>query len=115
MASMTSGRIEQILDNLLANALEVAPAGSTVEVTAELSGKWVEIVVRDRGQGMSHEEIDRAFDRFWRSGDGADGFGLGLPIVRRLVQADRGKIELRPREAGGLEAVVRLQRAVGRS
>ena len=61
------------------------------------------------------EEIDRAFDRFWRSGDGADGFGLGLPIVRRLVQTDRGEIELRPREAGGLEAVVRLQRAVGRS
>jgi signal transduction histidine kinase len=111
-AAITSGRIEQVLDNLLANALEVAPAGSTVEIAAARSGKWVEIAVRDRGPGMSAEEIDRAFDRFWRAGHRDEGFGLGLPIVRRLVQADRGEIELRPRQGGGLEAIVRLQPAV---
>ena len=108
-AAATAGRIEQVLDNLLANALEVSPVGSNVDVVAARSGRWVEIAVRDRGPGMTAGEIERAFDRFWRSGGGDEGFGLGLTIVRRLVRADGGEIELHPRPDGGLEAIVRLQ------
>jgi signal transduction histidine kinase len=111
-AAVTAGRIEQVLDNLLANALEVSPTGSRVDVAAARSGRWVEIAVTDRGPGMTAGEIDRAFDRFWRSGGGNDGFGLGLAIVQRLVRADGGEIELRPRGDGGLEAIVRLQPAI---
>ena len=111
-ARATSGRVEQVLDNLLANALEVAPPGTSVDVDAVRADGWVEVRVGDRGPGMSDEEIARAFDRFWRAGAGEEGFGLGLAIVRRLVQADGGEIELRPRAGGGLECVVRL-RAVG--
>jgi signal transduction histidine kinase len=107
-ARVTAGRIEQVLDNLLANALEAAPAGSTIDVTAARSGGWVDISVGDRGRGMTPEQIERAFDRFWRAGRGDGGFGLGLTIVRRLLLADGGEIELRSREGGGLEAVVRL-------
>ncbi len=112
-ARVTEGRIEQVLDNLLANALEVAPAGSRIELTAERSGGWVEIHVRDRGPGMSDEEISRAFDRFWRVGGGEEGFGLGLAIVQRLVAADGGEIELQQRPGGGLEAIVRLTATSG--
>ena len=108
-AAATAGRIEQVLDNLLANALEVSPVGSNVDVVAARSGRWVEIAVRDRGPGMTAGEIERAFDRFWRSGGGDEGFGLGLTIVRRLVRADGGEIEFHPRPDGGLEAIVRLQ------
>ena len=111
-ARATSGRVEQVLDNLLANALEVAPPGTSVDVDAVRADGWVEVRVGDRGPGMSEEEIVRAFDRFWRAGAREEGFGLGLAIVRRLVQADGGEIELRPRAGGGLECVVRL-RAVG--
>jgi signal transduction histidine kinase len=107
-ALVTPGRIEQVLDNLLANALDVAPENSTIDVTAMHSGGSVEVRVRDRGPGMSEEEIAHAFDRFWRGGPDEAGFGLGLAIVRRLVAADGGEIELRPREGGGLEAIVRL-------
>jgi signal transduction histidine kinase len=107
--SATPGRVEQVLDNLLANALEVSGARSSVDVAAARSGRWVEIAVRDRGPGMTAGEIDRAFDRFWRSGGGEHGFGLGLTIVHRLVRADGGEVELRPRLGGGLEAIVRLQ------
>jgi signal transduction histidine kinase len=107
-ALVTPGRIEQVLDNLLANALEVSRAGSDIELTAERSDPWVEVRVQDRGPGMSPEEIAHAFDRFWRTGADETGFGLGLAIVQRLVRADGGEIELRPREGGGLEAIVRL-------
>ena len=108
LARVTPGRIEQVLDNLLANALEVAPAGSAVEIAAKRPGGWVEISVRDRGPGMTDEQIRRAFDRFWRASADEGGFGLGLPIVQRLVHADGGEIELRPRDGGGLNVVVRL-------
>ena len=111
-ASVTAGRIEQVLDNLLANALEVSPAGSSVDVAAARSGAWVEITVRDRGPGMTAGEIGRAFDRFWRRGGGDGGFGLGLTIVDRLVRADGGEVALRPRPDGGLEAIVRLQSTI---
>lgn len=110
-ALVTAGRIEQVLDNLLANAVEVAPAGSSVEIVAARAGAWVEISVRDRGPGMTNEQIAHAFERFWRGTAGEGGFGLGLAIVQRLVRGDGGEIELRPREGGGLEAVVRLPAA----
>jgi two-component system osmolarity sensor histidine kinase EnvZ len=64
---------------------------------------------------MTAGEIDRAFDRFWRSRGGDEGFGLGLTIVHRLVRADGGEVELRPRPDGGLEAIVRLQPAASPS
>ena len=111
-AFVTAGRIEQVLDNLLANALEFSPAGASVDVAAVRSGSWVEIAVSDHGPGMTAGEIDRAFDRFWRSGGGEEGFGLGLTIVDRLVRADGGEVELRPRPDGGLEAIVRLQSTI---
>jgi signal transduction histidine kinase len=112
-ARATAGRVEQVLDNLLANALEVSPAGARIELAAAPAGASVELSVRDRGPGMSPEEIGRAFDRFWRAPGSDGGFGLGLAIVERLVRADGGEIELRPRAGGGLEAAVRLPAAAG--
>jgi signal transduction histidine kinase len=111
LARITPGRIEQVLDNLLANALEVAPAGSAVDIAARRADGWVEMSVGDRGPGMTDEQIGRAFDRFWRASPGEGGFGLGLPIVQRLVHADGGAIELRPREGGGLTVLMRLPAA----
>jgi signal transduction histidine kinase len=113
-ARVTPGRIEQVLDNLLANALDVAPAGSSVDVRAMRADGWIEIRISDRGPGMSDDEIGRAFDRFWRARSGEEGFGLGLPIVQRLVRADGGEVELRHRAGGGLECLVTLRAADGR-
>jgi signal transduction histidine kinase len=108
-ARVTPGRIEQVLDNLLANALEVAPGGSSIDLAAGRANGWIEIRVQDRGPGMSVDQIERAFDRFWRAGANEGGFGLGLAIVQRLVHADGGEIELQPRAGGGLVAIVRLR------
>ena len=104
-------RLAQVLDNLLSNALEVAPHGSTVTVSARAAGAWAELHVRDEGPGLTAEQRARAFDRFWRAGSGHGGSGLGLAIVKRLVEADEGRVELTEAAGGGIDAVVRLRLA----
>jgi signal transduction histidine kinase len=116
LARATPDRLVQVLDNLLANAIEVAPAGSRIVLTATPSARpgWLEFHVLDHGPGLSEEERARAFDRFWRgrraepNGSGLSGSGLGLSIVRRLVIADGGEVELAARPEGGTDATVRL-------
>jgi two-component system, OmpR family, sensor kinase len=101
-------RVDQVLDNLLSNAVEAAPQGSTIDIAARRVGAQVELRVRDQGPGLSQEEKARAFDRFWRGGESANGSGLGLAIVRRLVERDGGSVELGDAPGGGLQAIVRL-------
>jgi len=112
VALATPGRLEQVLDNLLANALDVSPPETAITVSAAVVDGWVELHVADEGPGMSPDERGRAFDRFWRApGRDGEGSGLGLPIVRRLAAADGGSVELRSARSGGLDVVVRLPRA----
>ncbi len=96
-------RLSQVLDNLLANAIAVAPAGTVVTV----SGDADSLHVRDSGPGMSEEERQRAFDRFWSKG--GSGSGLGLPIAQRLAAADGGTVELHAGADGGLDVELRLR------
>jgi len=116
-ARATPDRLIQVIDNLLANALEVSPPGSTILLTATTphpaaGGEPVVAVhVVDEGPGMSSEQRHHAFDRFWRaSAERGDlgGSGLGLSIVRKLVRADGGDIELHEAAGGGIDAVVTL-------
>jgi signal transduction histidine kinase len=106
------GALEQVLDNLLANALRVAPAGSRVELAVRRAGAWVELHVTDQGPGMPADQRERAFDRFWRGpATDSEGTGLGLAIVRQLLEASGGTAELRANADGGLDAVARLRPA----
>jgi signal transduction histidine kinase len=107
-ALATAGSLDQVLDNLISNAVAVSPPGSTIVVEGLRAGGSVELHVRDEGPGMTPEQRSRAFDRFWRAGAPGAGTGLGLAIVHRLVTADGGAIELREAPGGGLDAVVRL-------
>jgi signal transduction histidine kinase len=109
-ARTAPGRIEQVLDNLLANALDVAPGGSTIDVATRKQNGWSELHVVDEGPGLTPAERVRAFDRFWQRA-GGEGSGLGLAIARRLVDVDEGEIELLGSETGGVDAVVRLRPA----
>lgn len=113
IARATPGRLEQVLDNVLNNALEVAPVHSEVSMVARDADQWVVVTVGDAGPGLSDAARARAFDRFWRdpaqSRDG--GSGLGLAIVQHLVMADAGTVALAQSRAGGLEVTVRLPAA----
>jgi signal transduction histidine kinase len=111
-------RFAQVVDNLVANAIDASPAGSTVRLVALADGEAVEVHVVDQGPGLPAADRERAFDRFWRasatrSGAGDDrrprfgGSGLGLAIVRKLVVADGGDVRLDEADGGGVDAVVR--------
>ncbi len=108
----TPGRLEQVIDNLLNNALDGAPPGSQISMTAELVGVEARIVVADEGPGLRAEQRSRAFDRFWHEGSGG-GFGLGLAIVRQLVESDGGSVTLEASASGGLAVWISLPAARG--
>ncbi|MBT2396349.1 HAMP domain-containing sensor histidine kinase [Streptomyces sp. ISL-100] len=110
------GHLDQVLDNVLSNALEVSPDGGTITVRTESRGDAVLLSVLDEGPGMSDAEKSRAFDRFWRGQGltGRSGSGLGLAIVKQLVTDDGGIVTLRDAPGGGLWVEIRL-RAAARS
>jgi signal transduction histidine kinase len=110
----TPDHIGQALDNFVANALEVAPAGSEIRLwtTHGAQPDTVEVHVTDHGPGLTEEQRAHAFDRFWRATTTRSelgGSGLGLAIVQKLVTADGGHAELRETPGGGLDAVLVLQ------
>jgi signal transduction histidine kinase len=107
-ALLVPGDLDQILDNLLANALDASPEGSriSVQLSAPDNGR-VELHVTDEGPGMSLEDRRRAFDRFWQGQGGNGGHsGLGLAIVRELAVRNDASAELHPADSAGLDAVI---------
>jgi signal transduction histidine kinase len=100
------GYIEHILRNLVSNAVKYSPPEAPIEVVLRASAGGAEVAVLDRGFGVSTEEAERIFERFYRSDRTsrlAGGAGLGLAVCKRLVEAMGGEVWARPREGGGLE------------
>jgi signal transduction histidine kinase len=100
------GDLEQMLDNLIANALDSVPEGGSVEVTVAPTPHRTEVRVADDGPGMSEQAREAAFRRFGRSGTG--GNGLGLAIVHRLATANGADVALSETPGGGLTVVLGL-------
>ncbi|MFJ5833437.1 sensor histidine kinase [Streptomyces sp. NPDC093089] len=106
------GDLDQVLDNVLSDALEVSPDRGTITVRVEQGGPEEAVIdILDQGPGMSAAEQARAFDRFWRGQGltGRTGSGLGLAIVRRLVTDDGGRVALRDAPGGGLRVRIVLR------
>jgi signal transduction histidine kinase len=103
---MGEGHLEQILDNLIANALDVLPAGGEIRITGEAVGERARIIVADNGPGMSAQQQRTAFRRFATSNGG--GTGLGLAIVDRLTVASGGIAALSDTPGGGLTVTIDL-------
>jgi signal transduction histidine kinase len=107
--------IATVLTELATNADRYSAPGSPVEVCAAADGATLWVRVCDRGIGIRPEHVERAFERYWQAGSGDErshpGAGLGLYLVRRLVERQHGWVSLRPRPGGGTTAEVRLPRA----
>jgi signal transduction histidine kinase len=99
------GRIFQLLDNLITNAIKFTPEDGEVEVSAWRSGKGAVLEVSDTGIGFTPEEAERMFERFFRTPKAVEGqipgTGLGLFIAKAIVDAHGGRIRAECRDGGG--------------
>jgi signal transduction histidine kinase len=105
-------RFQQVIGNLIDNALRYTPEGSTVEITIHHKDNTVELNVSDGGLGIPEDELAHVFDRFWRGeksrARSTGGAGLGLPIARQLVEAQGGKITAHNHSPRGFEVQITL-------
>ena len=108
-----AGKLDQILTNLLENALRFTPEGGRVHVSASADQRWVELTVSDTGVGIPGEHLPHVFERFYKVDrsrrDG--GTGLGLAIAKHLVQAHGGDINVSSTEGQGSSFNLTLPRA----
>jgi signal transduction histidine kinase/DNA-binding response OmpR family regulator/HAMP domain-containing protein len=105
-------RVRQIVTNLLTNAHLYTGEGGQVTVRVGASGDSVLLAVADQGRGMSADQVDRVFDRFFRAdGSRGTGTGLGLSIVQSLVEMHEGSIDINSELDRGTTVTVRLPRA----
>jgi PAS domain S-box-containing protein len=112
-------RLRQIAWNLISNAIKFTPSGGRVEVEILEAEAWLELVVRDSGKGIEPDVVPHLFERFWQE-DGSltrstGGLGLGLSIVKHLVERHRGTVSVRSAGTGmGTTFTVRLPALKGR-
>jgi signal transduction histidine kinase len=115
----TPGHLEQVLDNLLANALDVTPSDGQITISVRRNDERVRLEVIDSGPGMTPAQRDQAFRRFWSqpadspSRDSTSSSGLGLAIVHRLITVDGGTIQLTNNPGPGLRVQIDLHAAPG--
>jgi two-component system sensor histidine kinase BaeS len=109
------GRLDQVAANLLSNALRYTDAGGQVTVTVRRDGGLAVLEVADTGIGIAAQDVPRVFTRFWRGersrSRATGGAGIGLSIVKELVTAHGGRVEVRSVVAEGSTFTVTIPAA----
>jgi len=104
--------MEEVFSNLITNAIIYTPEGGKVDVMGEVKGDFVSISVSDTGYGIAPDELPRIFDKFYRAKTEKTrnivGTGLGLPIVKSIVEAHNGTVKVESEEEVGSTFYVRL-------
>lgn len=107
--------LDRIVTNLLTNAVRYAPAGTTITVTVERQEDWIELAVADEGPGVAVDERELVFEPFYRGTGTATlqhrGSGIGLAVVRQLVERAGGSVDVRDTDTGGACFVVTIPAA----
>ena len=105
-------RFQQVVGNLIDNALRFTPVERSVDLTIQNQGDNITLVISDWGPGIPEDQLTHVFDRFWRSeksrARSTGGAGLGLSIARQLVEAQGGKITAHNRSPQGFEVKISL-------
>lgn len=110
MATVDSGLLEMAVGNILENAFKYAPKASTVEVSVRQEPDGVEIAIADEGPGVAEAEREEIFERHYRSSNVSSigGLGIGLHLVRMIVEAHAGTVACLARPAGGSRFSIQL-------
>jgi two-component system sensor histidine kinase KdpD len=96
--------LEILLCNVLLNAANYSPTGSTIEVEAKIEGEKLRLCVKDQGQGIPSNLLNTIFQKFYKiPGSPSEGMGLGLPIAKAIAELHHGTLEARNRPEGGSE------------
>jgi len=112
-------KFQQVLGNLLDNAIKYTPTGGAVtlrvEIVEEDENSWYELRVEDTGTGMSREDLPHIFQRFYRADKARSrelgGTGLGLAIVKHIIQAHGGTVRAESQQGKGTQIILRLPAA----
>jgi two-component system, sporulation sensor kinase C len=100
---LAEGEVKQIVYNLLRNAIQASPVGTSVKLSIDEPGRNIIVSVADRGPGIPDEIVPRIFDPFFttKHGESESGMGLGLSVSRSLIEAMGGRIEISKQSGGG--------------
>jgi signal transduction histidine kinase len=92
---MDNDKIEQVLRNILSNAIKYSPEGGVIRVVGEVCKDFFQISVEDQGIGMPPDQVEKVFEKFYRtetSDSAPEGTGLGMTIVKYIIKAHGGKV-----------------------
>jgi signal transduction histidine kinase len=115
LAQVDEGRLEQIMTNLLRNAIRHTPPGGIVAVVVSQVGNWIWVEVRDTGEGIDPKDLPLIWGRFYRGSEGQpspeSGAGLGLALVKELTETMRGTVAVESTLGEGSMFTIRLPKA----
>lgn len=113
-STLDPSKMEQAVENLVSNAVKYTSGPGTVTLAVVGDDDYVDVVVTDTGIGMSSDEVDQAFDAFWRADHARDhavqGIGIGLGLVRDVCEAHRATVSISSEVGRGTTATIRLPR-----
>jgi len=101
-------QLQQVLVNVLLNAIHASPAGSTVDISAVVDSEHVRLEITDHGEGVSHDAIHRVFNPFYTTKPEGVGTGLGLSVSYGIIKKHGGDISLENMPGGGVRVVIEL-------
>ena len=106
-----ANKISQVIDNLISNAVKYSPKGGRISIDAMVVNQQCRIEITDEGIGMTADQLERVFDKFYRvdsSNTAVGGLGIGMSIVKAIIEGHSGSIDIRSSLGQGTTIIVNI-------